>query len=405
MTGIDRRRGLSRRDVIAGAPAVVLAAATLNGPGLAQAQVLGKKEIVIGGTLPQTGAFSAFGRYWVDAYKFWEAELNAKGGLLGSKVRMIIYDDQSDGSTAVSLYTKLITVDSADLLVSTFTIPVLAVMPIAEKYKMILVQGGTNATSIIDKGNYKYTFTTLTPDFAWADPLWDWLKTVPAEKRPKRAAFVQQVNPFMQGVVAGATPKAAAVGIEVVTTETYASDTQDFTAIMMKLKAADVDLLFGAPNYPAGLSMIRTLAEVKYEPKLVYMAAGPTAPAWLKDLGVGTESVFTSTPYWPTLNTPGNQEVVKAMQTKFGYPPTRDSGQAYTPLQVLQTAVEATKTLDQDVLRNYIATHEFSTVSGVMKFGDHGYATAQNYLMQIQQGQQLIVYPTSVKSADPVYPR
>jgi ABC-type branched-subunit amino acid transport system substrate-binding protein len=150
--------------------------------------------------------------------------------------------------------------------------------------------------------------------------------------------------------------------------------------------------------------MIRTRAEVKYEPKLVYMAAGPTAPAWLKDLGAGTEYVFTSTPYWPTLNTPGNEQFVKAMEAKFSYPATRDSGQAYTPLQVLQSAVEATKTLDQDVLRSYVATHEFSTVSGVMKFGSHGYATARNYLMQIQKGQQLIVYPASVKSADPLYP-
>ncbi len=222
MTGIDRRRGLSRRQVIAGAPAVVVAAATVIDPGLAQAQVLGKKEIVIGGTLPQTGAFSAFGRYWVDVYKFWAEDVNAKGGLLGSKVRMIVYDDQSNGSTAVTLYTKLITVDKADLLVSTFTIPVLAVMPIAEKYKMLLVQGGTNATSIIDKGNYKYTFTTLTPDFAWTDPLWDWLKTVPAEKRPKRVAFVQQINPYLQGVVPGDTPQAKEVGIAVVTKEKYA---------------------------------------------------------------------------------------------------------------------------------------------------------------------------------------
>ncbi len=175
--------------------------------------------------------------------------------------------------------------------------------------------------------------------------------------------------------------------------------------MLQKFKAAGIDLLFGANNYPAGLSMVRTLAEVEYQPKLVYMAVGPTAPAWLKDLGAGTDYVFTSTPYWPTLNTSGNEEFVKTIQAKVGYPPTRDSGQAYTPLQVLQTAVEATKTLDQDVLRRYVATHEFSTVSGVMKFGNHGYATARNYLMQIQKAQQLIVYPASVKSADAVYPR
>jgi branched-chain amino acid transport system substrate-binding protein len=400
MTGNDRRRGLSRRDVMAGAPAFVLAAATPLGSGLAQ----GKKKIVIGCTLPLTGPFAAFGRYWVDVYKFWEEEVNAKGGLLGSKVHLIIYDDRSDSSTAVSLYTKLITVDKADLLVGGFTIPVLAVMPIAEKYKMLYVQGGTNATSIINKNNYKYTVTTLTTDLNWTNPLWEWLATMPADKRPKRVAFVQQVNPFLQGLVAAATPKAAAIGLEVVTTETYSSDTQDFTAMLQKFKAAGVDLLFGANNYPAGLSMIRTQAEVQYKPKLVYMAVGPTVPEWAKDLGPRTENVFTSTPYWRSLKGGENENFVKAMETKFGYPPSRDSGQGYTPLQVLQQAVEGTKTLDQDALRQYIATHEFSTVSGVMKFDERGYGTARNYLMQIQKGQQLIVYPASIKSADPVYP-
>jgi len=402
MTGIDRRRGLSRRAVMAGAPAFALAAATPLGSRQAQAQ--GKKEIVIGCTLTLTGGLAAFGQYWVDVYKFWEEEVNAKGGLLGSKVRLIIYDDSSDSSTAVSLYTKLITVDKADLLVGGFTVPVLAVMPIAEKYKMLFVQGGTNATSIIDKGNYKYTVTTLTTDLKWVDPLWDWLATVPAAKRPKAVAFVQQVNPFLQGIVAAATPKAKALGIEVATTETFASDTQDFTAMLLKLKAAGVELLFGANNYPAGLSMIRTLAEVQYQPKLVYMAVGPTVPEWLKDLGPRTENVFTSTPYWQSLKGGGNENFVKAIEAKFNYPPTRDSGQAYTPLQVLQQAVEGAKTLDQDGLRKYIAEHEFSTVSGVMKFDQHGYTTAQNYLMQIQKGQQLIVYPAFIKSADPVYP-
>lgn len=403
MTWMHGRRGWLRRIGRSAAFAIALVVATLIGRAPAQAQVLGKNEIVIGCSLPLTGAFSAFGRYWVDVYKFWEEQVNAKGGLLGSKVRLIIYDDRSDSSTAVSLYTKLITVDGADLLVGGFTIPTLAVMPIAEKHKMLFVQGGTSPTTIINRGNYKYTVTTLTTDVAWADPLWDWLATIPAEQRPKRAAFVQQVNPFLQGIVAATTPKAKALGIDVVITETYASDTQDFTAMLQKLKAANVDLLFGANNYPAGLSMVRTLAEVQYEPKIVYMAVGPTVPEWVKDLGARTDNVFTTTPYWRTLKGGGNEEFVKAIEAKYGYPPPRDSGQGYSTLQVLQQAVEGAKTLDQEKLRQYIATHEFPTVSGLLKFDEKGYAKAPSYLMQIQKGQQLVVFPTSVKSADPLY--
>lgn len=403
MTRAERRREWLRRASIGGAVALLVLAGALAAPPPARAQA--KKEIVVGCTLPLTGAFSAFGRYFVDVYRFWEEEVNAKGGLLGSKVRLIIYDDKSDSSTSVSLYTKLITVDKADLLVGGFTIPVLAVMPLAEKHKMLFVQGGTNATSIINKGNYKYTVTTLTTDLVWAEPLFEWLATLPAEGRPKRAAFVQQVNPFLQGIVAASTPKAKALGVEVMTVETYSSDTQDFTALLQKFKAAGVDMLFGANNYPAGLSFMRTMAEVQYQPKLVYMAVGPTVPEWVKDLGPRTEMVFTSTPYWRSLKTSGNEGFVKAMEAKYRYAPPRDSGQGYTALQVLQQAVEGAKTLDQDALRRYIGSHEFQTVSGVMKFDERGYGTARSYLMQVQKGQQLLVYPSAAKSADPVYPR
>ena len=275
-----------------------------------------------------TGAFSAFGRYYVDVYKFWEEEVNAKGGLLGSKVRLIMYDDKSDGSTAVTLYHKLITVDKVDLLVGGFTIPVLAVMPVAERYKMLFVQGGTNATSIINKGNYKYTVTTLTTDQMWAESLFEWLATIPADQRPKRVAFVQQVNPFLQGIVANSTPKAKPLGIEVLTTETYSSDTQDFTSMLQKFKANGVDMVFAANNYPAGLTFIRTMAEIQYQPKLVFMAVGPTVPEWSKDLGARTDRVFTTTPYWHTLKTTNNERFVKAIEAKLGYTPPRDTGRA-----------------------------------------------------------------------------
>ncbi len=398
-----RGRGQLRRIGMGGLAAGLVLGAALAGPPAARAQA--KKEIVIGCTLPMTGAFSAFGRYFVDVYRFWEDDVNARGGLLGSKVRLIIYDDKSDSSTSVALYTKLITVDKADLLVGGFTIPVLAVMPLAEKYKMLFVQGGTNATSIINKGNYKYTVTTLTTDLVWADPLWEWLGAMPADRRPKRAAFVQQVNPFLQGIVAASVPKAKGLGIQVATVETYASDTQDFTALLEKFKAAGVDMLFGANNYPAGLSLMRTMGELQYHPKLVYMAVGPTVPEWVKDLGARTEGVFTSTPYWRTLRVGGNEQFVRAMEAKYTYAPPRDSGQGYTPLQVLQQAVEGAKTLDQEALRRYIGAHEFTTVSGIMKFDEHGYGTARNYLMQVQKGQQLLVYPPAVKGADPTYPR
>ena len=57
-------------------------------------------EIVIGGTVPLTGPYSEPGRWYQRIYEWYFRELNARGGLLGRPVRLILYDDESDPNKA-----------------------------------------------------------------------------------------------------------------------------------------------------------------------------------------------------------------------------------------------------------------------------------------------------------------
>ncbi len=365
-----------------------------------------QKEVVIGCTLPMTGIYSATGRYFIDAYRYWEIEVNEQGGLLGHKVRLIIYDDKSDAPTCVNLYQKLITVDKVNFIVAGFPTPVhLPVMALAEKYKMVMTNGGSNAAALIEKGGYTFTFTTLYTDRGWANPIFDFLTTLPPEQRPQKLGFIVQVNPFLQGVVSSANDYAKEKRFEIFGTETYTSDTQDFTAMVGKFKAANVDFLFGANNYPAGLSLIRTIAERDYKPKALYMAVGPTTPRWTEDLGPRTDNVFTSTSYWHALKFDQNEAFVAGMKKHYGYVATRECGLAYTALQVLTQAIRRAKTFDQIKLRDFIRTNKFETVAGTMEFDKFGIGAKGNWLMQIQGDKQYLVYPESVRQAKPIYPR
>lgn len=365
-----------------------------------------KEEVVLGVTLPFTGAFSAFGRYYIDTYKYWEEETNEKGGLLGAKVRLTMLDDKSDAATSVSLYEKMITVDKVDFIVGGFPTPVvMPVLGIAEKFKRVFIQGGANAEPLIAQGNYKYTFTTIPSSKIWDKPLWEWLNSVPTNQRPKKIALVQQVNPFLQDVVAEAGKAVRSMGIEVAFEETYSSDTQDFTAMIQKFKASGVDFVFSANNYPAALSILRTAAEQQFKPRLVYLAIGPTVPEFVRDLGERTDFVFTSTTYWPTFKTAQNDQFVSGIRKKFGYTPTRDNGVAYGVLQVLRQAVEGAKTFDQEKLRQYLVDNEFDTVLGKMKFDAKGMTGSPTSLLQVQGGNQVIVWPAALKDGNPVYPR
>src|SRR5207244_4992409 len=87
--------------------ALITAMGVVAGGLAAEAQ----RPIRIGASLSLTGTYAKLGRNQHDGYKLCVKDLNARGGLLGRKVELVVYDDQSTPATAVRLYEKLITED------------------------------------------------------------------------------------------------------------------------------------------------------------------------------------------------------------------------------------------------------------------------------------------------------
>src|SRR6476469_4174375 len=88
--------------------------------GAATARAQDKEPIRIGFSMELTGPFAVIGKTGLLAFKIWEEEINAKGGLLGRPVKLVYYDDQSNPATVPGIYTKLIDIDKVDLLISSY---------------------------------------------------------------------------------------------------------------------------------------------------------------------------------------------------------------------------------------------------------------------------------------------
>src|SRR3954469_8853745 len=96
--------------------------------------------IKVGMSLALTGTGAPAGKMLQAAIELWRDDVNAKGGLLGRPVEIIIYDDQSNPSVVPGLYTKLISVDKADLLVGPYgTNFVAPAMPTIIQNKKMLI--------------------------------------------------------------------------------------------------------------------------------------------------------------------------------------------------------------------------------------------------------------------------
>ena len=111
-------------------------------------------------SLALTGAGAPAGKMLQAAIEIWRDDINAKGGLLGRPVEIIVYDDQSNPSVVPGLYTKLISVDKADLLVGPYgTNFVAPAMPTIIQNKKMLIS--YTAIGINDQYHYDKYFSMV----------------------------------------------------------------------------------------------------------------------------------------------------------------------------------------------------------------------------------------------------
>ena len=386
--------------------------ATAYGAATAPARAADEKPVIVGGTLGLTGAFAGPSAEYKAVYERWAAEVNKAGGLLGRKVELRIYNDESTPTTAQALYNRLIDQDHADLLLAPYTTFVGgAIVPIVLSHHMLLFNGGFVGINLFDhaKGSIIGSYTYQEPDYTRG--IFDLIKTLPASRRPTRVAILTSQNPFTivdrQGYEGrgGALNLAKAAGMTVVVDEQYPPATTDFTGLIQKAKAAKADLLLslGLPNDE--LQIARTVKQQDYKPA-IYCVCGSqmtTVPAWFK-LGDANEGVMGTTVSWPNQGYPGLADLAKFFEAR-GYDALPTYGVvSMTILEVLTEAVNGAKSLDQAKLKAYIHSHTFRTVAGDLKFQANGTPVYHEVILQTLKDKDQVVWPEKYRTAAPLVP-
>src|SRR5216110_3628559 len=246
--------------------AVITAMGVLAGGLSAQAQ----GPVRIGASLSLTGTYAKLGKNQHEGYKLCEKDLNAKGGLLGRKVQLVVYDDQSTPATAVRLYEKLITEDRVDGVMGPYSSPVTeASVNVTEKYKKVMVAPLAATTSIFKKGR-KYIFMVISPAEVYLEGLVD----MAAKRGLKTVAVVNEDTLFSKAAADGAVDIAKKKGMQVVFTEAYPKGNTDFSALLTKVKAANPDVLAAATYFDDAVALTRQMKELNVNPKMYGVTVG-----------------------------------------------------------------------------------------------------------------------------------
>jgi branched-chain amino acid transport system substrate-binding protein len=384
-----------------------------------------QEPIKIGFSVSLTGGLAGAGKAHLLSKQIWAEEINARGGLLGRQVKLVYYDDQTNAAVVPGIYAKLIDVDKVDLVMGAATNLIVAAMPqIMQRKKtvMVLVALGSNAEFKYPK---YFQSAPFGPDSngVLSEAFFEVAKTL--KPAPRTVALVGADAEYSNNVLTGARINAKKFGLQVVYDRSYPPSTVDYSPIMRAIQATNPDVVLVASYPPDSVGMVRAATEVGLKTQLFGGAmVGLQFGALMGQLGEKLNGVVNFHFYVPSekMNFPGIAQFLSKFQAQakdagvdplgFYQPPF-----AYAAMQVLEQAVTATGTLDDDKLADYIHKHAFQTIVGEIKFNELGeWAAGRPIMLQFQNVQgagldqfktghkQVIVYPPQYKDGDLNYP-
>jgi branched-chain amino acid transport system substrate-binding protein len=414
---------LNWRGAIASLFAAALAAA-FSAPAGAQAPA--GEPIRIGFSMSLTGPLSPNGKSALLGMKIWEEETNAKGGLMGRPVKLVFYDDQSQAAPVPGIYTKLIDVDKVDLVIGPYaTVPSAAAMPvIMQKGKTFIILFGLGVNT---EFNYPKFFAMIPSGPNTKPAFTEGFFEVAAAQNPKpqTVAFIAADQEFSKNACDGAKDNAKKIGLRTVYDRTYPPNTTDFSPVIRGIQAANPDVVTVC-SYPLdSVGIVRTVNELNYKPKLIGGAmVGLQATAIKRQLGPLLNGWVNYETWVPSkqMMLPATEAFLKTYQAKAGAEGVDPLGYylgtwGYAYIQVLGDAVNATKSLNDNTLADYIQKTTFKTIMGDVKFGKGG-EWEKGRMLQVQyhgiksgeldqfkgMDTQTVLTPADLKTGTAIYP-
>ena len=366
-----------------------------------------KKPVVIGVAIALTGKVSKSGKLTLRGYEMWQREVNARGGLLGRKVVLKVYDDESNPTTGAKLIERLINRDKAEIIFGPFSSPVTyATSTVTEKYKFPMIAGGSSSSKPFSRG-YKYLFQVMRVN---NDALLGNLSLL-KEKGAKTIAIIHSASIYPSSLARGVRKLGEKLGFKVVSVDKYPPKTTDYTSLLLKAKALNPDVLCLFGYYPDGLAISKQAKEMDVNPRHLNVMLGASYDEYGSKKGVGLDSNYVSgyTGWEPFMKTPGNKAFVKRYFDEYKDDRFMDAHVTYGYIvgQVMEKAVKKVGSFDRDKIRDAIAAMKFdSMMPGQFRVDPKtGMQVGHQWAaFQWQNGKKVIVWPKSAATGKFIYP-
>jgi len=378
--------------------------------------------IKVGMSMPQTGTLGAGGKAALVALNMWVEDVNARGGLLGRKVELIAYDDQTNPALTPAIYTKLLDIDKVDLLIAPYgTVPTAPIMPLVKQRDLLLMGNFSFQVNRTVKHDKWFNNSPWNDASSWSD---GFIKNG-QKLGSKSIAFLAADQEFAQNLANGARELAKKAGLKTVYDQNYPPATVDFSTMIRGIRAAKPDMVF-VMSYPNdSVAIVRAVNEIGVGESVKMFGGGMVGLQFtpiMASLGSMLNGIVNYNSYVPGMKYPGIEEFLsryakKAVAAKvdplgFYLPPFN-----YAIGQMYEQAIKATKSLNHKVLADYLHKNEMKTIVGPIRYGPDGeWKNARVVQAQFrgivdkdvdqfrQPGKQVVLYPDQYKTGNVMAP-
>ncbi len=353
-----------------------LAAATLalSLSGAAQAQT----KIGVAG--PMTGDYATFGKQFQDGAAMALEDINKGGGVLGKQISIVYGDDACDPKQAVAVANKMVG-EKVSFIAGHFcsgsSIPASAVY--AEENIVQISPASTNP-KLTDERKGPNVFRVCGRDDQQGSVAGAYLAQ---NFKDKNVAIVHDKQAYSKGLADETRKAMNKAGKKEVLYETINPGEADYTALVSKLKAAKIDVLYyGGYHTEAGL-IVRQMRDQGM--KTILMGGDALVTKEYADItgkaGDGTLMTFSPDPR----KNPAAAKIVKRFRDK-GVEPEGYVLYTYAAIQAWKQGVEKAKSLDPKKVIAGLNDTEFDTVIGKFKFDKKGDPTLPPYAVYQWEG-------------------
>ena len=325
-------------------------------------------EIIIGFNAPLTGFAAGDGKSAKIGAELALEQINAKGGINGEKVSMVIYDDQAKANQAVPIAKKLLEQDKVKIAISgSYSGPTRAAAGVFQEAKIPYISAYAIHPDITRAGNYVFR----TSFMGEVQGRWG-AKLVGDVMGKKRVTLINLANDFGAALAKGFKQAAPKFGIEIISEYSYKISDRQFGPIIASVKKDNPDAIYASGYFFTAGPLVSQLRAAGVKTPVIGQE-GYDSQHFIKIAKGAAEGVVITSSLDRDSKTKQTQDFIREFEKKAGFKTDMVAASVHTAFLVAADAIQRAGAMDPAKIRGAIAaTKDLVVSTGVINFNELG---------------------------------